>query len=207
MIVQIIADSPASDIARVDYALPVICLDGAIYRLLELGITPGYLIGDLDAADEAAQNRARKLGVKVIHEQDQNSSDLEKGIHLAISLGATDIRIFQALGGRADHTLHNLGLLKKFHALKLSIINQDETITYAEDASFTLEGPPLSHIAIMGFPEAIVTSVGLQYDMNKLTLKIGGQQSSSNRLGKTRASIQIEGEAVLIRGSGIKILT
>lgn len=201
MIVQIIADSPESDTSRVDKTLPIICLDGAIYRLLELGITPQYLIGDLDAADEAVLNRAKNLGVKVIQEQDQNSSDLEKGIHLATSLGATDIRIFQALGGRADHTLHNLGLLKKFRALKLSIINQDETITYVENTSFTLEGQPLTHIAIMGFPEAMVTSVGLQYDMDNLSLKIGGQQSSSNKLNGVKASVRIEGEAVLIRGS------
>lgn len=207
MIIQIVADSPVSDLKQVERLLPIIALDGAIHNLLALGMIPEFLIGDMDATDEATLTKAQDLGTEVIHEAEQNSTDLEKGIRLAIKLGAVEIRIFQALGGRADHTLHNLGLLKKFHKekLSLSIINHDEIITYHKDTNVTLSGKPGLAVAIMGFSKAHITSKGLRYDMDNLTLRIGGKQSSSNELAASKAQVQIAGAAILIKDRGISI--
>ncbi len=207
MIIQIVADAPISDLDRLDRNLPVICLDGAIYRLLDSKIRVKYLVGDLDAVDEAILARSRSLGVSIMKVEDQDSNDLEKGVMLAIELGATEIIVFQAIGGRMDQTLHNVGLLKKFYAYapKLSILNNNETILYLENGSFSLQGRVGLEVAIMSFPRAVVTSRGLEYDMQELELKLGAMQSSSNKLNAEVADITIDGAALLIHHKDITL--
>jgi thiamine pyrophosphokinase len=205
MIIQIVADSPISDLSHLDRSQPIICTDGAIYRLLDDNIKVKYLIGDLDAVDEAVLIKAKEQGVNILKIEDQNSNDLGKGIKLAIELGASTINIFQAVGGRIDQTLCNIGLLKKFHEVgpELRIINGDETMLYLEDIDIKLYGNSGMDVAIMSFPRAIVTSNGLEYDMDKLELKLGGIQSSSNKLKAQVADISVVGAALLIHHKDI----
>ncbi len=78
-----------------------------------IGLTPSLLIGDLDSISAAALADLRSRGVEVIRlETAKDETDTEAALRLAIERGATEITVFNALGGpRLDHLLGNLLLL------------------------------------------------------------------------------------------------
>jgi thiamine pyrophosphokinase len=209
---QIVAASPVADLKYLDaQAGTIICLDGAIYDLLSAGIIPDYLLGDFDSVGKEALKRAADLGVKLIYDADQNTTDLEKGLRLVMGMAenaeGVSVKIFRALSGRADHSLYNLGLLKKFHKLfhELNIINGEEIISCHENEELEFVGEAWDHMAVMGFPSAEVSSHGLRYDMENLALEIGGMQSACNSLAQSKATIKITGCALVVRKVNVKL--
>ncbi|MDF3047161.1 MAG: thiamine pyrophosphokinae [Candidatus Midichloriaceae bacterium] len=206
---QVVADSPVKDFRHLNKLGNIICLDGAIHELLVVGIIPEYLIGDFDSVDEGILKEVASLGVKVIYDENQITTDLEKGLELAAGFQAgarkLTIKIFQGFAGRVDHSLYNLGLLKKFHKVfnELLMVNGDEIISYHENEEIEVVGEVGAHMAIMGFPSAEVSSTGLKYDMQNLILEIGGMQSASNSLAVSKANIKITGCALIVRGINI----
>src|SRR5277367_6590431 len=83
----------------------VIALDGAAETLKKFKIIPKIIIGDLDSISPKTLKFFAQQQVAIIKDSDQNSTDLDKGIRHALSLGAEEIIISNALGGRIDHTL------------------------------------------------------------------------------------------------------
>lgn len=199
--ILIIADSPSrlidGDVKSYDR---VICLDGIAPYAYEAGIKPHIVIGDLDNISQNNINSLRKKGVKIIKVDDQNTSDLDKGISLALSYNATEIHILNALGGRTDHTLYNLRALRKHYTNSciIKIINGQENIQYFKDQEIKVQGTIGDNIAIMAMPQAMVNSKGLKYELTDYKMNIGFSESISNQLAKKSATIHIKGEVLII---------
>lgn len=191
MEILIVANSPTRDI-DVDirnYDI-VIALDGAGDYFEEFD----FLIGDLDSLLKA-DARVKSGDPKVIHIQDQSSTDLHKGIRYADSLGAKHIDIVNAMGGRLDHTAMNIRTLKMLHSdsRTLRIIDSGQSLAYYHDCRIELNGEVGEHIGVLAAPFATVTSDGLKYDMNQTKLEWGVCESSSNAFTKTKAVIEVQG--------------
>ena len=89
----------------------ILCCDGAADRLVEHGLEPWRVIGDLDSLSE--EGRGRVAG-KLVHVDEQETNDLSKAFRFACSHGWRRLHIGGATGGREDHTLANLSLLADF---------------------------------------------------------------------------------------------
>lgn len=203
-IFTIIADAPADVAIEGDN---IIVLDGYANRLLNTKIVPDVIIGDFDAIMPETIKHFRDLGVKIIHDTCQDSTDLDKAIKYCDSQNATEVHIYNALGGRLDHTLYNTRILKKYFRKdrRIKLFNGDEVVEFYKDCVIELEGEVGQNIAIMSAPEAIVTSSGLKYDMNALKLEFGGSESSCNFIGEKRVKLQINGQILLIYNQKAKI--
>jgi thiamine pyrophosphokinase len=101
------------DRAAVENSDLLIAVDGGADALARIELTPSLLIGDLDSITPSALADLRSGGVEVhTLPTAKDETDTEAALRLAIERGATEITVFNALGGpRLDHLLENLLLL------------------------------------------------------------------------------------------------
>jgi thiamine pyrophosphokinase len=175
--------------------------DGAIEHLPIDTLAIHTLIGDFDSVSDTTLSKLKQHNLCLIkHQPCQQSTDCEKALHYCLALGATQITLLGATGGRMDHSVHHLHLLKRFtrhNNCHISIREQNESIQYLGNGQYTLTSQYPHTVSILGFPSAVIRSSGLRYDMD--ALKIGEHTDSiSNQLKAPQAELSIEGDALLI---------
>lgn len=91
----------------------IIAVDGGADALARIGLTPALLVGDLDSISPGALADLEARGVELLRLQTaKDETDTEAALRLAVERGATEITVFNALGGpRLDHLVGNLLLL------------------------------------------------------------------------------------------------
>ncbi len=186
----------------------VIALDGAVNRLRALHILPDVILGDLDSIEdrshwgivESENTYEGAFGIQIVPALDQNHTDLDKAITYAKQQGAKEILILCALGGRSDHHLMNLRLLKTHYdpEIILSIVSETEILRYAKDTNVTWSAPVGALCAVMAFPEAIVNTDGLRYELQDFHLCFAKSESACNQFSKNQCTFEVHGEALLI---------
>jgi len=157
----------------------VICADGGSDKINHLGITPDIITGDFDSISK--KTLLRYKDTKIIHREDQNSTDLEKALNFAVKLKPKKILLFGAYGDRIDHTLTNLNMLKKFHKnAAIELITNKSKLFYTGKPLELNEsiGTVISLIPI-GCVKAVTIS-GFKYPLNKDNLEFGGRDGQSN---------------------------
>lgn len=82
-----------------DGADVILAADAGADRLLEAGAKPSRIVGDLDSIGE----RARDTGVHIVHVSDQDSTDCDKLLALAASMGFSEITLASVEGDALDH--------------------------------------------------------------------------------------------------------
>lgn len=84
----------------------VLALDGAANRMVDAGIVPTAIIGDLDSVDNSTLEHCRASGTLVIHTPNQEQSDVAKGLHWAEKTYPNEqIELIGIELGRYDHNL------------------------------------------------------------------------------------------------------
>jgi len=89
----------------------IICCDGAAEALLQAGFYPEIVIGD---GDSLSQETRKKIFDRFICNTDQETNDLTKAFHYALSRNDKRLLILGATGKREDHTLGNISLLADY---------------------------------------------------------------------------------------------
>ncbi|MBI5839145.1 MAG: thiamine diphosphokinase [Chloroflexi bacterium] len=90
----------------------LIAADGGTMHILNLGLVPNIVIGDMDSMQESVLLRLGNSNVEMRrYPADKNETDLELALGYAIESGYREIIIVAALGGRLDQTLANISLL------------------------------------------------------------------------------------------------
>jgi thiamine pyrophosphokinase len=90
-----------------------VCADGAAKVCREYSLQPDIILGDLDSLDK--KTKACFTASQIIEIADQDTTDGEKAVQYCIEKGFQKITLFGALGKRVDHTLYNMGILKKLN--------------------------------------------------------------------------------------------
>lgn len=150
----------------------LICADGGANKLTH---TPEAIIGDLDSLADSAAWRAR-LGEKLIHVEEQDSTDLEKCLR---HVEASFFICIGFLGGRLDHELAAL------HALvadprPIAMIGAEDVILSA-GRSLALDLKRGDRVSV--FPMRRVTatrSAGLSWPLDGLAFEAGVKVGTSN---------------------------
>lgn len=177
----------------------VMVLDGAYNYAKQAGLAIDVLLGDLDTISAEDLRQARSM-TTVIEAADQTKTDLEKGLAYLMSLDAKEIFICGALGLRLQHTLFNLRLLKKFFQKDRLIVmfSETEIIQYYEDTEISLSGHQKDGVAILGFPYAVISSSGLEFDVQDCVLDFEKMSSISNTVVSQDVVIKCRGGILVI---------
>lgn len=145
----------------------LICCDGAIHNLLQIGIQPHVVIGDLDSAD---MSLIENLKCTVIHDSDQDTNDLTKAFNWAVEGGYANIIIVGATGLREDHCIGNVFLLILYmQKASVTMLTDYGIFTPIEKTtSFSsFSGQQVSLFSPLG---AQVSTLNLKYPLNKAVL-------------------------------------
>lgn len=146
----------------------IICCDGAADKLIEHGLSPYMIIGDLDSLSKGA--RAAYASV-LIQEDDQESNDLTKAVRYCMEQGYPSVSILGATGLREDHTLGNISLmLEHFPAIEVRVIS-DFGMFFLVHNGERIDSCAGERISIFSVDNSLrVSASGLRYPLNDLQL-------------------------------------
>ena len=78
----------------------LVCCDGATNKAIAHGLTPDFIVGDLDSLSPELKER---FSDRIVHIAEQESNDLSKSFAFCLSKGWKNIVILGASGEREDH--------------------------------------------------------------------------------------------------------
>jgi thiamine pyrophosphokinase len=174
----------------------VICADGGAQHALALGLAPDVVIGDMDSLDGDLQARLESKGCKVlVHPTRKDETDLELALRYAIDHGVDEILILGALGGRIDQTLANVLLLAlpELERIRTRIVAGDQEMFLIRGQA-SIEGQVGDTISLLPIAGDVtgITTEGLEYPLQRGTLKFGPALGVSNVLTAPVARVQVE---------------
>lgn len=180
----------------------LIAADGGMRHVRELGLTPGWIIGDLDSLGQIDIEPLQAAGVEIIrHPRRKDQTDLELAMHHAIKLGADEIVAFGAFGLRWDHSLANLLLC--FHPdllnIRCTFVDGSQRVFAAREVT-DIQGRPgdiVSLIPVGGDAEGVTTG-GLEYSLQDGTLSLGSTLGVSNVIVRAPARVEVRKGRVLV---------
>ena len=182
----------------------ILAADGGARLAKGLGFTPQAIIGDCDSLDPEEQEYFLNQGIEFVRFQsDKDQTDLELAMDHAKKLGATEIHLIGAGGGRLDQILGN--------ALLLAHADHSEVEIWLYDASFratavrpgkrlnipTSIGTGLSLLPL-SFEVSGVNLSGTHWPLNNQLLRVGSGLTISNRVTEDSVRVSIETGVMLL---------
>jgi len=159
------ATEPLRILHEADY---IACCDGAAAALLEYGMEPGVIIGDMDSAPEEITHRFSK---RLVVDVDIEKNDLTKAVEWCWRHGAVSVNILGGTGKREDHTLGNISLLANYGKMLTVNLITDTARIFPIYKSCTIDTFPGQKVSIFSLDSNVkVSSEGLMYPLNNLTL-------------------------------------
>ncbi len=181
----------------------LIAADGGSRHALALGFVPDWIVGDLDSVDDAIRAAVPPERFRRIARLD--TTDLEKAIDFALGLGALEIDIVGAGGGRSDHALANLSVLTR-HRGRARITVHDELFAIGlVEGIERIEAPEGTVVSIVALGECTgVTTTGMRWDLDEFTLPFG-PRGIHNEISRSPATVSVRtGDLLLFRGRWIE---
>jgi thiamine pyrophosphokinase len=156
------------------------CADGGANAAMKMGLTPSYIIGDLDSIQKNTLQYFKNKS-KIIKLKRQNDTDVEKCLKHASKLNFEEAVLTGVTGDRLDHTFCNLGIVLKFID-KISVkIVAENSILIALTGMNKLKTSPGETISIYGIDDKTrISSTGLKYPLRNTALPFGQKESTSN---------------------------
>lgn len=179
--------------------IPILAADGAANRLIEMGILPDVVIGDLDSFDKEKYASALE-GRELIHIADQNSNDFEKCLEYAISKKWTKIMLLGVAGGRLEHTIANWSVIKKYsQRVNLLVFENARYSLVLSSGEYTLKAKQRETISLVPHPHCNIKTRGLKWDLNNEVLAIGVREGHANIAEQEEINLHInEGEVMVV---------
>lgn len=157
------------------------------------------VVGDFDSLGYTP-NGINIVGLNV----EKDFTDGERAIHLAVEQGYKDITIYGAYGGKIEHVLGNIALLKIAKNLGANaVIKHGDNVTELLGDSAVLSVEKESTLSIIPYGERceFIKSSGLYYPLDNLVLTNADTRGISNQTTEQEVRIEIKkGEALVIYG-------
>lgn len=163
----------------------IVVLDGAIHRVLELGIKFDVLLGDFDRNEiDFEQITNNHSNVRIVSAEDQEKTDLEKGIDFLIQEKFDAVNIVWATGRRSDHFITNITNICRYRSkITVCILDDYSTIMLLPKSpqKFTKWYPKGAVISLIPIGKAGgITTKNLKYPLHNEELTLGYRTGSSN---------------------------
>lgn len=117
----------------------IICCDGSVDALVEYGLKPNVVVGDMDSI--SAKNLETFKSI-IIQSKDQETNDLTKAVNYCVQQGEAEVIILGATGYREDHAIGNVSLLADYaELLQVKMVTNHGTFTAIKSTTEFLSFP------------------------------------------------------------------
>lgn len=149
-------------------------VDGGADHLLQAGILPAAVVGDLDSLSDQARDAFRD---RLCHISEQSTTDFEKALSrvaapMILALGFT--------GGRMDHALSVLNVMARLSDRAVILADDHDVCFVPRIGATQFSLPKDTRVAIMPLGPAAVTVRGLQWSFAETVMEPAGYISPSN---------------------------
>jgi len=161
----------------------VIVLDGALERVLNLGIKFDVILGDFDVYNQDEIANMVQPNTEVIYMPDQEKTDLEKGLEFLISKKFAAVNIVWATGKRSDHYINNIATLARYKDQINLVMLDNYSKIYPINSGFKKHFSEQSNVSLIPLNrvENLKTS-NLVWNLKNETLEYPYRTSSSNKV-------------------------
>ncbi|MGA1414095.1 MAG: thiamine diphosphokinase [Candidatus Kapaibacteriota bacterium] len=169
----------------------IIATDGAASDLLAIGITPHFVIGDMDSFDPATVSDDV---CKVIIDENQENNDFEKALSFALERNMSHVLIWGIHGGDFEHSLNNTSVLWKYVGQFSQLTIVDSMQRFAVPVFFDMicnEVNPDEIISLIPFPHARLSTNGLKWELEEEVLELSIREGARNRAISSSLSIKL----------------
>lgn len=155
----------------------IICCDGG-YNVCP--VEPDVILGDFDSLE-----KPENIDIPIIeHDTHKDASDGELAVYYAKEvLGADEIVLYGVTGGRIDHVLCNLAIMRLASSLGMSVKAEDDGLDiYFVQGEFDVQTQKGETISILPYGEnaLVASSQNLEYPLDNLLLKTSDSRGLSN---------------------------
>jgi thiamine pyrophosphokinase len=180
-----------------------IAADGGLDFLLEAGLHPDFVIGDMDSVD----NRTDMGNYEVeVFPTQKDDTDMMLAIKEGLKRGYGEFEIYGALGGRLDHTFANvqcLGYLVNNGAKGRLIGSGGSFVTMIKNGDIVFKGGKYESgrkISVFAYGSMAcgVTERGLKYNLDNITMKTDFPLGVSNEFTGEDAYIKVSDGILMI---------
>lgn len=188
----------------------VIAVDGGLSAANLLNVYPDSVIGDFDTVSSELVDKYEKENKSTIIRLNpiKDDTDTQYAIKHAMSIGAKEIHIIGGTGGRFDHSLANVFMLKMAYEQDVKVYMYDEiNKIHVIDDLVTLKKDPMydkkiSFIQLEG-PAIGVTLKGFVYNVAEFDF----DTSKEYRIGVSNEFAGEEAEVLIDKGMFVVIET
>ena len=177
----------------------ILCADGGADTCARYGRRPDYIVGDLDSATEESKRQLPAERIVRV-DADDTGTDLLKVLLHAEQLGVEQAVLTGVTGRRTDHTLWNLGLLKRFEGvMELRIVDDfcDMRLIGSYIRFRAAIGQKISLCPLDG-PATGVRTEGLKFALRDEALVAGERDGISNEVVANPVEITVSGGDLLL---------
>jgi len=176
----------------------IIAADGGANSLYKLDIVPKYIIGDFDSIRPKVKEYFSDKS-EIIKIERQDDTDVEKALKFAIEKGYETVYLLGGTGNRMDHSICNLGIVLKFYSRIRIIMLHGKTILHPYSKDVTLNTFPNETISLYAFNDkTTITSEGLKYPLENVTLRFGENESTSNVATGNNVNLKINDGIIFV---------
>jgi thiamine pyrophosphokinase len=179
----------------------VICADGGARHVKMLNVVPDVLLGDFDSISGSDYDFLKQRTNVETYPVEKNETDSEIAVELALKKGYRNIIILGGTGGRLDHTVANMLLLKRIHdaGAEGMLVNEKNQVYYVTSA-ITLEREEGFKVSLipLGQKACGITTGGLYYPLSGEDIESGSTRGISNEFIADTAEITVEKGALLV---------
>lgn len=185
----------------------IIAADGGLMYCGILELEPDLILGDFDSLDdeyaEAVNEIRKKIPDKVVTlPVEKDDTDMLAAVKQGLKLGYRSFRLYGANGGRLEHTIANIQVLKYLKEQQavgyimdgtgMILLAQNETITFRE----SMEG----YVNIFSLNEKAhgVTIRGLKYELEDATLSNAMPVGVSNEFVGVESEVSVKDGTLLL---------
>ena len=183
----------------------IVCADGGLEYCYRAGMKPDLAVGDFDSAAPSLVERARAEGVRIVEfPQEKDETDLDIALKMTFRSGIKRCYVYGALGGRIDHEMTNILLLRRYACMgmRVSLVGKTssiEVLTHEYHCSF--EGKAGCPVSLIPLSEILcgVRTKGMKYELHGEDMVSGSSRGVSNVILEDYAEIAcVTGEAAVI---------
>lgn len=180
----------------------VVAVDGGLLPLMELQTVPDAVVGDMDSVETECVERMCKLGSVCERAQvEKNDTDAFLALEMAVKRGACEVVLLGGTGGRIDHLLSNIMLLKWAQQKNICLVIEDDLQTLElGQGRFECKGEVGQTVSLIpADKEATVTVSGMKYPLQGLLLTNSRPRGVSNILQRQVATIETDNPLIIIK--------